>query len=163
MLKISICPAVVEDAAAIAALNESCFGQHSSAASVQSQLKAILRHPGDKLLVAVYRGQMIGYIHARDDICTYRAPRKTVVALAVDKEFRRQGVGSALFEAVTSWAKADKCDGVSVMVGGSKSAQSFFAACGCEERLNQKPYFKSVAPEKSPILERLENSYGKKE
>lgn len=163
MLKVSICPAVAEDAPAIAQLNESCFGQSYPVASVQQQIKKLILCPNEKLLVAVYRGRMIAYIHARDDIRTYRAPRKAILAVAVDKEYRRQGVATALFEAIVEWAKEDRCDAISAAVGGSRAAQSFFAACGCEERLNRKQYYKSVAEPRSPILERLEKSYGKKE
>lgn len=162
MLKISICPAVVEDAEAIAALNESCFGKVYPVASVQAQLKTILRRADEKLLVAVYRGCMIGYIHARDDLATYRAPRKAILAVAVDKEYRRQGVGTQLLDAIVAWANEERCEAIGMMVGGSKAAQGFFASYGCEERLNRKPYYKSVAGPKSPILERLENSYGEK-
>lgn len=163
MLKISICPAVVEDAAAIAALNESCLGKSFPVSSVQAQLKTILRRTDEKLLVAVYRGQPIGYIHARDDLSTYRAPRKMILALAVDKEYRRHGVGTALMDAVAAWAKETRCEAIGVTVGSSKAAQSFFTAYGCEERLNRKPFYKSIVDPKSTILERLENSYGKKE
>ena len=162
MLKISICPAVAEDAQAIAELNEACFGQSFPVASVQAQLKKIIPHPDERLLVAVYRGRMIAYIHARHDVRTYRAPRKTVLAVAVEKDYRRQGVAKALFESIAQWAKEDGCDAVNAFVGGSKAAQSFFAACGCEERLNRKEYFKSVVEPRSPIMERLEK-YGKKD
>lgn len=163
MLKISICPAVVEDAEAIATLNESCFGQSFPVSSVQAQLKKIILQSSDeKLLVAVYHGRMIAYIHARTDIRTYRAPRKTVLSIAVEKEYRRQGVAKALFEAIADWAKKDGCDAVTAYVGGSKAAQSFFAACDCEERLNRRQYFKSVVEPRSPIIERLEK-HGKKE
>ncbi len=163
MLKISICPVVVEDAAAIAQLNESCFGRPVSTAVVEAQLKALVLSRENKLYGAVYRGQLIGYIHARNDVCTYRAPRKTVVALAVAKEYRRQGIATMLMDAVTKWASAERCEAVGVMVGGSKAAQSFFAAYGCEERLNRKQYLKSIVEPKSPIMERLENNYGKKD
>ena len=162
MLKISICPAVVEDAEAVAALNESCFGQSFPVSSVQAQLKKIILHSDEKMLVAVYRGRMIAYIHARSDIRTYRAPRKVVLAVAVEKEYRRQGVAKALFEAIAEWAKQDGCDAVTAYVGGSKAAQSFFAACDCEERLNRRQYFKSVEEPRSPFIERLEK-HGKKE
>ena len=138
MLKVSICPAVYEDAEAIAQLNESCFGRSFPVASVQKQLKTVILRADEKLLVAVYRGRMIGYIHARDDLRTYRAPRKAVLALAVEKEHRRRGVGRALLNAVEQWAREDGCEAVTAYVGGSKAAQSFFGACGCAEHLNRK-------------------------
>ena len=163
MLKISVCPIVVEDAAAIAALNESCFGRPVPTAVVEAQLKSLVISRENKLYGAVYRGQLIGYVHARNDVCTYRAPRKTVVALAVAKEYRRQGVATMLMDAVTKWAKAERSEAIAAMVSGSKAAQSFFSAYGCEERLNRKQYVKTVAEPKSPIVERLENNYGKKD
>ncbi len=162
MLKVSICPAVYEDAEAIAQLNESCFGRPFPVPSVQKQLKTILLRGDEKLLVAVYRGRMIGYVHARDDLRTYRAPRKAVLALAVEKEHRRKGVGRALMEAVEQWARRDGCEALTAYVGGSKAAQSFLTACGCEEHLNRKQFEKSLAEPRSPFLERLEK-HGKKD
>lgn len=162
MIKVSICPAVYEDAEAIAQLNESCFGRLYPVASVQKQLKTLILRTDEKLFVAVYRGRMIGYVHARDDLRTYRAPHKSVLALAVDKDYRRKGVGRALLEAVEQWARQDGCEAVTAYVGGSKAAQSFFAACGCQEHLNRKQYEKTVAESRSPFLERLEN-HGKKD
>ena len=161
MLKISICPAVAEDAEMIAHLNESCLGLSTPVAAVERMLKIILSRADEKLFVAVYRGKMIGYIHAADDLRTYRAPQKTVLTVAVEKEYRRQGVGTALFEAVAAWGKQTRCEAVTASVGGSKAAQSFFVACGFEEQLNRKPYFKSLAEPRSPFVERLEQN-GKK-
>ncbi len=161
MLKVSICPAVVEDAEAIAQLNESCLGQKTPVAAVERMLKMIIPRADEKLFVAVYHGRMIGYIHARDDLRTYRAPQKAVLTVAVDKDYRRKGVGTALFEAVAAWGKQTRCEAVTASVGSSKAAQSFFAACGFTERLNHKPYFKSLEEPRSPIIERLEQN-GKK-
>ena len=162
MLKISICPAVEEDAAAIARLNELCFGQSFPESSVRKQLTSLIRRREETLLVAVYRGQMIGYIHARDDLRTYRAPHKTVLALAVDKDFRRQGVGRQLYEAVVNRAEREGCAAVSTQVGGSKAAQSFFGAMGLKERLNRKQYIYEFEDKYAYIKERLESN-GKKD
>jgi len=163
MLNISVCPVVVEDAPAIAQLNESCFGRPTPVALVEAQLKAMIGDRSNKLFGAVYRGQLIGYAHVRTDLSTYRAPRKTIVAIAVAKEYRRQGVATTLMEAIAKWAKSEKCETLGVMVGGSKAAAAFFSACGYTEHLNRKQFLKSIADPKSPIMERLENYYGKKE
>lgn len=162
MLKISICPAVEEDAAVIARLNEMCFGQAFPEHLVRRQLATLIRRREETLLVAVYRGQMIGYIHARDDLRTYRAPHKTVLALAVDKDFRRQGVGRQLYEAVVKRAEAEGCAAVSTQVGGSKAAQSFFAAMNLKERLNRRQYIYEFEDKYAYIKERLESN-GKKD
>lgn len=162
MLKVSVCPAVPEDAEAIAALNENAFGRSFPVMQVRRQLETLVVRSDERVLVAVYRGKMIGYIHARDDRRTYRAPRKEIVSVAVDKDYRRQGVGKALFEAIADWAKKDDCEAVDAAVGGSKVAQSFFAGCGCEERLNRKQFIKLLETPKSPFIERLED-HGKKE
>lgn len=142
MMKLSVCPAVTEDAEAIGRLNETCFGQAHPVEFVRQQIKAILDSADERLLVAVYRGAMLGYIHARIDRRTYRAPRVTVLSVAVDKDYRRKRVATALFEAVAVWASQCSCDAVTASVGGSRAAQSFFLSVGCEERLNRKQYFK---------------------
>ncbi len=148
MLKISVCPAVAEDAEVIARLNEMCFGQSAPVSLVRQQIRSILNSADEQLLVAVYRGAMIGYIHARDDRRTYRAPRKVVLSVAVDKDYRRKGVASALFQAIEALALKQSFEAVTAAVGGSRAAQSFFAAVGCEERLNRKQYFKVLCEDR---------------
>ncbi len=142
MLKISVCPAVAEDAEIIARLNEESFGQTTAVPVVRAQIRSILESKDERLLVAVYHGTMIGYIHTRIDRRTYRAPRELVLCVAVDKEYRRKGVASALFRYVEEQALSGKAEAMSAAVGGSRAAQSFFAAVGCEERLNRKQYNK---------------------
>ena len=161
-MNFSVCPAVLEDAQAIADLNESCFGRSCSMSSVARQISAMLDIRDERLLVAVYRGTMIGYVHVRTDRRTYRAPHKQIVSIAVDKEYRRKGVATALFRAVEDLARQEDCEAVTAMVGGSHAAQAFFAAVQCEEQLNRKPYYKSMLQPKSPFIERLEQ-HGKKE
>ncbi len=162
MLKVSICPAVVEDAETIAQLNESCFGQSSSPAAVERMLKMILPRSSEKILVAVYHGKMIGYIHARDDLRTYRSPHKMILALAVEKEFRRKGVATALYNAIVAWGEQSGAVAITASINTSRAAQGFFASCEFEERLQHKQYFKSLEKPRSPIIERLEQ-HGKKD
>ena len=161
-MNFSVCPAVPEDAQAIADLNESCFGHSCSRSTVERLLSAVLDIRDERVLVAVYRGTMIGYVHVRTDRRTYRAPHKQIVSIAVDKNHRRKGVATALFRAVEELAAEDGCKAITAMVGGSHAAQAFFAAVQCEEQLNQKPYYKSMLQPKSPFIERLEQ-HGKKD
>ena len=144
MLNFSVCPCVVEDAQAISLLNENCFGLPCAVHEVARQIRSIIECTDERLFVAVYRGTMLGYIHLRVDRRTYRAPQLAVVSLAVHKEYRRNGVAKALFSAAQDVAVQLSCDAVTVSVGGSRAAQSFFLAVGCEERLNQKQYFKKL-------------------
>lgn len=144
MLNFSICPCVAEDAAAIASLNETCFGLPCAVNEVARQIRSILECADERLLVAVYRGAMLGYIHLRVDRRTYRAPRLAVISVAVDKEHRRKGVAKALFMTAQDIAVRLSCEAVTASVGGSRAAQSFFLAVGCEERLNRKQYFKKL-------------------
>ncbi len=144
MLNFSVCPCVAEDAAAIAALNDTCFGLPCAVSEAARQIRSIIDCADERLLVAVYRGTMLGYIHLRVDRRTYRAPRLAVVSLAVDKSYRRKGVAKALFAAAQDLAVQLSCEAVTASVGGSRAAQSFFSAVGCEERLNRKQYFKKL-------------------
>ena len=144
MFHFSVCPCVAEDAAAIALLNETCFGLPCAVNEVGRQICSIIECADERLYVAVYRGTMLGYIHLRVDRRTYRAPRMAIVSLAVDKEHRRKGVAKALFAAAQEAAVQCSCEAVTASVGGSRAAQSFFLAVGCEERLNRKQYFKKL-------------------
>ncbi len=144
MMNFSVCPCVAEDAEAIAVLNETCFGLPCAVNEVARQIRSILECADERLLVAVYRGTMLGYIHLRVDRRTYRAPRLAVVSVVVGKEYRRKGVAKALFMAAQDIATQLSCEAVTASVGGSRAAQSFFLAVGCEERLNRKQYFKKL-------------------
>ena len=143
-MTVSVCPCVVEDATALAALNESCFGFSYPVHETASQIRAILRSADEQLLVAVCRGNMLGYIHFRMERRTYRAPRLAIVSLAVEKEHRRKGIAKALFGAALEFAERFSCEAVTASVGGARAAQSFFLAVGCEERLNRKQFFKRL-------------------
>lgn len=145
MLKLSICPAVSEDADAIAALNESCFGIRFPAEKVKKQLARLILLPTERVFVAVYRGRLIGFAHASSVWRTDCAPYKEIRAIAVEKEYRRKGVGRALWQAVEEWATEEHCETVVAVVGGSRSAQAFCAACGCDEQQGKKQYMKTVA------------------
>lgn len=144
MLSFSICPCVAEDASAIAALNDMCFGLPCAVSEVVRQIRSIIDCADERLFVAVYRGNMLGYIHLRVDRRTYRAPRLAIVSLAVDKDYRRKGVAKALFMTAQDMATQFSCDAVTASVGGSRAAQSFFLAVGCEEQLNRKQFFKKL-------------------
>ncbi|MBQ9414499.1 MAG: GNAT family N-acetyltransferase [Clostridia bacterium] len=144
MIKPSVCPAVAEDAERIALLNETCLGKAYPLGRAQRQLKQLLLDPSQKVLVAVYHGQMIGYIHASDVLTTYQEPSKIIHSIVVDKEFRRQGVGRALLHAVELWAASDGCKTVTAAVAGNKAAQTFFVACGSEGKTSAKWFVKST-------------------
>ncbi len=132
MLKVSVCPAVAEDAAAIAALNQSCFGAAYPQQKVANELRRILGLSGERVWVAVYRGEPVGYVHASSSFRTYRAERKSVRTLAVAKEYRRMGVGTALWQAVEAWAKAEGAEAVTAELNSHAGAQ-FCLALGCTE------------------------------
>ncbi len=145
MLKISVCPAVPEDATAIAAFNESCFGAAYPETKVRRELERLISLPGERVLVAVYRGEPVGYVHASSSYSTYRAPRKMVRTLAVDREFRRKGVGTALWRAVEAWASEDGCDTVTACTRSTAGAQ-FCLHCGCAGQPSRHCFARTLTP-----------------
>ncbi|HEX3690346.1 MAG TPA: GNAT family N-acetyltransferase [Solirubrobacteraceae bacterium] len=70
-----------------------------------------------------------------------------VVALSVDAEHRRAGVGRRLMEAVERWAVRHGCVAVEVTsLRAREEAQRFYAALGYEERSEESARFRKAVP-----------------
>jgi len=65
----------------------------------------LARRSEEALLVAELHGQVAGWVHARPQLLLESPPFIEIVALVVDPEARRTGVGRALVADVTRWAQ----------------------------------------------------------
>lgn len=97
-----------------------------------------------------WRGGVAAVFLARDDErpvgtatgAVYEAePRVThVYAMWVEPDARGAGVGRALVDAVTGWARAGGCDRLVLNVTDSNAAaRAFYEACGFEETGEREP------------------------
>ena len=100
---------LVDDAAALAGLTQQ-LGYPISTADMANRVELFLNHPYGKVFVAELEGRVVGYIclwireHFHD---TLRAAR--ILALVVDAEHRRVGVGKKLIEVAEQFARNEGC------------------------------------------------------
>lgn len=136
-------PARAEDGAAIYALNRDALGYDFALADTSARLADILARPENHVLVAQTGGRVLGYAHAAHYDCTYCAPLKNLMALAVATNAQGQGVGRALLAAVEAWAAAEGAAGVRLSSGMDREgAHRFYEACGYALRKEHKNFIK---------------------
>ena len=81
--------------------------------------------------------EVTGFIHIEKYSCIYFGPVGNILALAVKKEFRKQGIGKQLLKAAEEWSKQKNCIGMRLNSGGSRlDAHGFYRSQGYD---NEKP------------------------
>ena len=119
------------DAAALARLNRIAMGYDYPEGKTARQLEKLLASDQDKILVAELDGQVLGYLHLVNYELLYADPMKNIMGIAVDPDYRRRGIGSALLEAGEAWAKDTGADGVRLVSGESRvGAHAFYRSLG---------------------------------
>lgn len=133
----------VNDSEAIYRLNYDGLGYYYDKQKTAERLEHILTYTNDKIFIAQYNGEVVGYVHASDYECIYSDSLKNILALVVEKSKRDLGVGKALMTAVEQWAKESGSSGVRLVSGFNREkAHSFYQHCGYEHRKNQKNFIK---------------------
>lgn len=99
----------VDDVTALASLTQQ-LGYPISIADMSNRVQLFLNHPYGKVFVAELNGRVVGYIclwirdHFHD---TLRAAR--ILALVIDIEHRRLGIGKKLIEKAEEFARHEGC------------------------------------------------------
>lgn len=124
-------PCRMDDAGAIYELNKSSLGYHYPLENTRQKIGQALKSRTTFITVAVCGDHVIGYIHAADYNVLYAPPMKDILALAVNGEYRRSGVGKALLQAVEAWAMESGAAGIRLVSGSSRTgAHEFYKKCG---------------------------------
>lgn len=136
--------AVLSDREPIYRLNCEELGYDYDLESTCRRFSLLLHTNGHKIFVAQRNGAVVGYIHADDYDLVYSDPLKNIMGIAVCKSAQRQGVGRLLLDAVEEWARGSGAAGVRLTSGMSRTgAHAFYAACGYENRKDQKNFIKT--------------------
>ena len=134
--------AEITDSEAIWALNTEAFGYTYPLDKTTMRLAQSLDR-GDCVLVACVEGVVRGYIHASEYTTIYDDPLINILALAIDKDARRQGLGKGLLMTVEAWAQKLGCRGVRLVSGIDRTgAHAFYCHCGYAMRKDQKHFHK---------------------
>ena len=140
---IEIREAVPNDAKAISELNNLQMGYGISAKDTYERLIKILASEGDKIFVAVIEGNVVGYVHANDYDLLYFPHMKNIMGIAVNENYKRQGIGHLLMEAVETWARNTNVKGIRLVSGVTRTgAHEFYRHCGFSSNKEQKNFNK---------------------
>lgn len=117
------------------------LGYSIPAETMESQLKAILKHPDHHLMVAIVDGQVIGFIHAFTAIRLTSPAFVEIGGLAIAEAFRFQGLAKKLVMAVE---KASLGLPIRVRCNRKRTgAHKFYQKLGYKEVKEQKVFLHS--------------------
>lgn len=140
---VEIREAVPNDAEAIAELNNLQMGYKISEKDTYERLVKILASEGNKIFVAVIEGKVVGYVHANDYDLLYFPHMKNIMGIAVNENFKRQGIGHLLLDAVETWARNTNAIGIRLVSGMTRTgAHEFYRHCGFSSNKEQKNFNK---------------------
>lgn len=132
-MNINLRRAMISDAKAIYELCRSELGYDFSEEQVTANVRRLIGDSTNLLLVAEQNNELAGFVHANSHEPVYAPKMKNVVALVVREEFRKQGLGHSLVNAVENWALETGASGVRLNSGETMNdALHFYKSMGYE-------------------------------
>lgn len=142
--------AMEADAEAIWKLNRKEMGYHFPLDATVRKLGSLLKSDNDRIYVAVVNERVVAYVHANSYDLLYAPHMKNIMGIAVDSEYKHNGIGKALLRQVEMWAMQERAAGVRLVSGASREdAHAFYRKCGYsgdKQQLNLKKVFQ-IAPD----------------
>lgn len=120
------------------------LGYNCSEELVKERLEGLDKN-NERVLVAVYNSEVVGYLHAQIYKTLYFEELINFLGLAVSKEYRNKKVGTRLVNEIENWAKENGIKKVRVSSGFSrKEAHEFFRSLGYNNEKKQISFLKSL-------------------
>lgn len=120
------------------------LGYNCSEELVKERLKGLDKN-SERVLVAVYNSEVIGYLHAQIYKTLYFEELINFLGLAVSKEYRNKKVGTRLVNEIENWAKENGIKKVRVNSGFSrKEAHEFYRSLGYNNEKEQIRFLKCL-------------------
>lgn len=120
------------------------LGYNCSEELVKERLKGFDKN-NERVLVAVYNGKVVGYLHAQIYKTLYFEELINFLGLAVSKEYRNKNVGTRLVNEIENWAKENGIKKVRVNSGFSrKEAHEFYRSLGYNNEKEQIRFLKCL-------------------
>lgn len=120
------------------------LGYNFSEELVKERLKGLDKN-SERVLVAVYNSEVVGYLHAQIYKTLYFEELINFLGLAVSKEYRNKKVGTRLVNEIENWAKENGIKKVRVNSGFSrKEAHEFYRLLGYNNEKKQIRFLKSL-------------------
>ena len=132
-MNINIRRCMVSDAKTIHQLCVTDLGYDFPADQIEANVRTLMGETTTLLLVAEDGDRVVGFVHAHNHNPVYAPPMKSIVAIAIDPEYRRLGLGQKLVHAVEDWARETGAHGVRVNSGQAQDeALHFYKNLGYE-------------------------------
>ncbi len=136
--------ALIDDYNDIYIINRNSLGYEYPLDKTKRQLEIILSSNSHKIYVASSNNIVIGYIHLVDHYVSYFDHIKNVLAIAVNNDYKRQGIGSALMKKGEEWAKETGAVGVKLLSSEFRpDAHEFYKKQGYLFKKNQLNFQKN--------------------
>ena len=113
-MNINIRRCMVSDVHTIYELCRIELGYEFSESQMETNIRRMMGEPNNLILVAERGDEVVGFVHASNHEPVYAPPMKTIMALAINPEYRHHGLGRTLVYAVENWAKETGAAGVRV-------------------------------------------------
>lgn len=131
--------AEISDAEDIYYINKTSLGYDYDLEKQKHKLELILKDNTQAVFVAFADGKVVGYIHLENYDAIYADNFKNCLGLAVDNDYKRNGIGSALLKRGEQWAKENGAVGIRLCSGMEReNAHKFYVSQGYVENKIQK-------------------------
>ena len=131
--------AVISDAKDIYYINKTSLGYDYDLEKQKAKIQAVLNDSTQVIFVAETNNKVVGYIHLVNYDVIYADNFKNCLGLAVDNDYKRNGIGSALLNQAEIWAKENGAAGIRLCSGIEREkAHQFYQSQGYEVTKLQK-------------------------
>lgn len=145
-MPMTIRPALVSDSADIARLTAQ-LGYAADAKAISGRLTRIAGRPDQLVLVAVWDGEIAGWLQAGASEVLESGFRAEILGLVVDGRCRRRGIGRSLVQQAEQWAAGIGAEAVVVRSNTKRVASHrFYPALGYGVAKTQTVYRKLLQP-----------------
>lgn len=131
--------AVITDAEDIYYINKTSLGYNYDFEKQKAKIEVVLNDKTQVIFVAECDNKVVGYIHLVNYDVIYADNFKNCLGLAVDNDYKRIGIGSALLKQAENWAKENGATGIRLCSGIEREkAHQFYQSQGYEVTKLQK-------------------------
>ena len=129
----------LSDAKDIYYINKTSLGYDYDLDKQKNKIRCVIEDDTQVIFVADIGNKVVGYIHLVNYDVIYADNYKNCLGIAVDNEFKRMGIGSALLSQGEEWAKENGAVGIRLCSGiERKNAHEFYLSQGYNENKIQK-------------------------
>lgn len=144
MSELGIRNAVPEDVQSLTELSNQ-LGYATNSAQTKNRLQEILANQENCLYVGITNGKLVGWIHGFYALRLESDSFVEIGGLVVEENYRNQGVGKELVNAVRQWSESKNCGRIRVRCNSiRKESAIFYAKIGFSLTKEQQVYTQKI-------------------